>query len=269
MASVEPRIVYEEALNSETLSSLRAAARDYKQRGANTLPDAFFSELEAIKIAAIDSQDEGLAAACWGLQTVGLIQNAFVAGFLNAQEGRFYKGWCDFANCETNMKFLNGYFPLDDDTFGLNHISEHLLRFQSLYPYRTFLSPGMTVKAAQCSICGEPIRLRQTCGHVKGRIYQGKMCGWKVTEISKILEISLVDAPVQKSAVIFGPDIPYNYGAIDYVVRGLRSPWHGWAYEQMDLDGGKAHIQVNFEYVPPPELPAYLADGNLIDYDCR
>ena len=63
---------------------------------------------------------------------------------------------------------------------------------------RIGLSPGMIIRASECSICGQdPV----TCPHITGRTYDGEFCARRITE-ADVLEVSLVSRPSQPDARI-------------------------------------------------------------------
>lgn len=78
------------------------------------------------------------------------------------------------------------------------HIGEYVKRLNVLehilFPPQVFVSPGMIIGDAECSIChsryGE-------CEHVKGRAYMGEFCGRILKDIT-FTEVSMVDEPVDK-----------------------------------------------------------------------
>ncbi|MEG1858256.1 MAG: hypothetical protein RR216_05905 [Pseudoflavonifractor sp.] len=62
------------------------------------------------------------------------------------------------------------------------------------------VSVGCAVERATCSICGEDLRDRETCSHVKGRSYGGKLCWGELTGATDAYEWSFVAVPAQKNA---------------------------------------------------------------------
>ncbi len=55
-------------------------------------------------------------------------------------------------------------------------------------------SHGSIVKRAYCSICQTKVGIRWTCGHIKGEIYGGELCGQIIEEL-EIVEVSIVERP--------------------------------------------------------------------------
>lgn len=62
------------------------------------------------------------------------------------------------------------------------------------------VSVGCAVEQSVCSICGEDMRDRETCRHVKGRSYNGKLCWAELTGVSDAYEWSFVAVPAQPGA---------------------------------------------------------------------
>lgn len=71
---------------------------------------------------------------------------------------------------------------------------------------RVGLSPGILIKSAACSICGND---PEDCAHIVGRTYDGKRC-IRVINDGDILEVSLVGRPAQPDARIESMSIDIN-----------------------------------------------------------
>lgn len=69
------------------------------------------------------------------------------------------------------------------------HVAEQLL-----FPKQMFMSVGMIVEEAACSICDA---VYGECDHLKGRPYMGRMCVCIIKK-SKLLEVSFVEDPANK-----------------------------------------------------------------------
>jgi hypothetical protein len=248
--------------------------------------------IAALKREAVESADDLLAKACWCLEQIAGAQKHFEDGFAMARRDDFYGFWCQLEQCELALAFLRRHYVPEADDFGLRHMSLHVLQFQELFPYKLFISPGMVVEEAVCSICLDRIKLRGGCEHVLGEIYSGEMCS-QVIRKGRLLEASLVENPVQKYSVLFGPEITYDYGAVRYVVAGLGSAWDGWSYRKRTIleaqdsfaetgrnepcpcgSGRKykrccqtskperVHYDVHFDKGPRPGLPTYVRHAN-------
>lgn len=195
--------------------------------------------LEEAKSNAVQQGDREKAKLiwCWG-QILG-IHNNYLAAFGDMECGNYYSSWCLLERVEIALASLGRHFESKDDEYSLHFINKHVEQFQSLFPYKVFASPGMLVKEKICSICGDPILIRNPCGHEVGEIYDGEMCYRRITE-AEILEISFVETPGHKYAVAFagssensaGIKDQYNYAAVRYVVDGLRSPFDTWGVER-------------------------------------
>ena len=62
------------------------------------------------------------------------------------------------------------------------------------------VSVGCAVERSVCSICGEDIRDRTKCAHVKGREYGGKLCWADLSGATDAYEWSFVAVPAQRQA---------------------------------------------------------------------
>lgn len=215
-----------------------AAARDYllnyRERVSPSDSDQMLADLSAIKHRAIEDSDDGMARAVWCLERMVEVQSSYLKAFAEMQSGAFYSAWCTLERCEIALGSLDAHYEERGNRFGLAFIETHVERFQSLYPYKSFISPAFLIKDARCSICDTRFAPRSRCAHRVGEIYAGVECLRRIASVD-ILEVSLVSNPVQKYSVLFlgqGPvNDHYDYSSVRYVAAGLSSPWHGWTYE--------------------------------------
>jgi hypothetical protein len=74
---------------------------------------------------------------------------------------------------------------------------DHLDIIESiLFPPQMFFSPGMKIKRASCSICGQTYG---ECTHVRGKAYMGELCARRIEEC-ELEEVSIVPSPANKEA---------------------------------------------------------------------
>ncbi len=102
---------------------------------------------------------------------------------------------------EVTLDCLRGTYAVDavrcvhDVGASLEPYAERLVQLeQLLFPPQVFMSTGMVVERAQCSVCGSEYG---ECGHVKGRAYMGVMCHEIVCD-AKLREVSVVRDPGSK-----------------------------------------------------------------------
>ena len=62
------------------------------------------------------------------------------------------------------------------------------------------VSVGCSVERSICSICGEDLSDRSRCAHVKGRVYNGKLCWAELEGATDAYEWSFVAVPAQREA---------------------------------------------------------------------
>lgn len=228
---MKSQTVKESIHTSSLFNSIRAEARNYRNRTYNLLPEEYWTKLKIIKNHAVFESDQLTAKTSWCFETIGEIQDKFLSSYIHFLNGEYYKGWCKLEECEILIKFLDRHFLDTNDEFGIEHIRVHVKNFQDIFPYKKFLSPSYILKF-HCSVCNKLMTPRSKCQHDLGEIYDGVMCS-KIPEVIKINEISIVENPVQKSSVVFpnGED-NYDYYAVKYVVNKLNSPWQPWKYKK-------------------------------------
>ncbi len=62
------------------------------------------------------------------------------------------------------------------------------------------VSVGCAVERSVCSVCGEDIRDREKCRHIRGRTYNGKLCWAELDGVTDAYEWSFVAVPAQPGA---------------------------------------------------------------------
>jgi hypothetical protein len=189
------------------------------------------TDLARAKAEAVEKCDQTTAKHVWCLETILDIQTAYTDAFRELKSGQHYPAWCKFEHAEISALHGAKHCEHGWGMFHVPFILTQIEKLQALFPYRYFVSPAMLHKQMKCSICGKEISLRRPCGHIRGEIYNGELCTRVVLKF-EVLEISIVTNPVQKYSVVFPggddePD-PYDYTLVDYVTRGLRTPFDDW-----------------------------------------
>lgn len=195
------------------------------------------SLLAEIRQEAVERDDQEVAKGAWCLETITEIHQMYLTAFASLQAGEYYEAWCTLERCEIRIHFLDRHFVDQTGLFDIEFIRRHVQRFQGLFPYKLFMSPEILYHDIRCSTCEARVLPRSRCGHEPGEIYSGVMCGRRI-DAAAILAISLVEQPRQKYSVPFyrkdkdgKPVDHYDYCLVEYVIRGLASPWDEWTYE--------------------------------------
>jgi hypothetical protein len=192
--------------------------------------------LKGVKLNAVDRGDQDMAKMVWCYEQILKIQRNYLSAFNAMKTGDFYGAWCRLERIEIKLGFLEPHFLIDptSDAYKLAYIEKHTIQFQSLYPYKFFLSPARLDHEKKCSICGRNISIRNPCEHKKGEIYNGEMCSHEITK-ADILEVSVVSNPVQKYSVLFLSDSEtgdhkdhYDYSLVKFLISRLNSPFDAW-----------------------------------------
>lgn len=212
-------------------SALRQVRQNYASRDNKVLTDI----LSRAKQECVARGDSDGAKEVWCVERALAAQTHYVSAFFKMQRKEFYGAWCLLEQSEVTLHALKRHGAHLWVEYALDFIEQQTRRFQELFPYAMFFSIGAVVESRRCSICGAQITLRGSCDHEKGEIYDGEMCCHIIDQAS-LVEISAVPDPVNKYCVPFlsatdgsGAVDHYNYALVDYVVHGLRSPFHGWS----------------------------------------
>jgi len=132
--------------NNSSFAHVKKLATDYKTRIDSILPKEYWDELSSIKKRAVYESDQLIAKVAWSFEKIGEIQDKYVESFIHFSNDEFYKGWCLLERCEILIGFLDMHFHEKNNEFGIELIRIHTKKFQFLFPYKTFLSPGFILK---------------------------------------------------------------------------------------------------------------------------
>lgn len=212
---------------------------------------------QEFKEEAVRTRDEPTANAIWCLEMIRSAQDYFLQAFVEGKNDRFYDSWCAFATCESYLSALSRHYNVYNKRFGLQHMVKHVPKFQKLFPYRFFSSIGFVIEEANCSICESEMSLDSNCNHIKGELYEGQICS-RIISKARLLEVSVVQDPIDKRNVLFLDNTPYNYGIMKYTLMGLETPWDEWDViitepsnnSQLEIDSRSVSISERFRKVP-------------------
>jgi hypothetical protein len=208
------------------LAAVRDALRDYENR-LTPLHQSLRDVLSQFKVEAVAKGDDVAAGAAWCLETVADAQDRYLEACRSMRDDLFHGAWCSLEQAEIALLFLARHFTDQNNEYGVHFLEGHIPRWQKLFPYRHFLSPGFVQQAIHCSVCDHRLTPRNQCEHRVGDLHNGEMVH-RVGKQVRMLEISIVTNPVQKYSVAFMPGHKYNYAAVHYVERAMPSPWYKW-----------------------------------------
>jgi hypothetical protein len=227
------------------------AKLDNKRRDAtNALADSIRDRLYEEDVRAWDKLilsgqtllDESLAASdddtancAWFLQKLARMRRTYLSCVDHFRNDRFYEGWCGLEQVEIGLTSLKRNPFYDPDQFGVTELLRQVTNWQSLFPYRVFLSPEFVIEEEACSICDTSMSPWSSCTHKRGRVYGGREC-YRIVRKCDLLAMALVREPVQKYSVARitsqdnnGKEIDqFDYSVVKYVLRGITSPFSRW-----------------------------------------
>jgi len=189
-----------------------------------------------VKARSVEQNDQHAAKLAWCYEQILTIQQKYLTAFKKMKDGLYYDAWSHLERVEIELHFLEPHFASvpEGDCYRIAFIEKHARQFQSLFPYKAFLSPAFLYLEKVCSICSNVVSIRNPCGHKKGEIYDGEMCAHEIRK-GELLELSYVTNPVQKYSVLFFTDPQtgkqidhYDYQSVKYVIDGLRNPFDAW-----------------------------------------
>ena len=193
----------------------------------NPVINQILEELERKRKEAASSGDEELANNCWRESEVLKLNIRYIVAFDNIKSKKYRNAWNDLEHCEI---YADSIERNSDSKFFIesrcHFIRNQVSKWQSLYPYCVFASPGFKIGYYTCSICNHKIRPRSRCSHVKGKIYSGELCV-HVAHDMEMLEVSIVTKPVQKYSVVHN-DETLDFSLISYLSDFLDNAFENW-----------------------------------------
>jgi hypothetical protein len=186
--------------------------------------------LKAGKEKAVQNGDEVKANNCWRELQAFELKVLFIQAFHNIKSKNYRDAWNELEQCEIIYSFISNNSSeeyLCDSR--LAFIIDKITKWQSLYPYCLFCSPGFKVGYYSCSICDHKVRPRSRCAHKKGKVYNGELC-LHVAHDLEMLEISMVTKPVQKYSVM------HDDSTLDFTLLDRLSSFLDHAFEDWDLN---------------------------------
>lgn len=211
-------------------TQLKEVNSNHNSRDTNQIKE----NLSKLKRETVQNNNQDKSKEIWSLEQILTTQDHYINAFNSFKSERYYEGWCSLEKAEIGYGFIHNHFKDNDNEYWLKFINKHIKQFQSLFPYEIFMSPEFLVKESKCNICDQVIKLRNPCEHIKGEIYDGKMCVRQLTNV-KCVGMSAVTSPVQKYSVVFLRDSTtgetidqYDYSFVKWVIERLQSPFHNW-----------------------------------------
>lgn len=181
-----------------------------------------------LRLEAGQSSGEDIANKAWFLVTVCTSRLDMIRVWKMLLEANFQEAWIELEKIELACRRLkiNSFYPLDE--FQIDELASMVSNWQSLFPYKIFLSPEFIISHEECSICGQSMGPWSSCPHTTGRVYNGEFCSRIVKEAS-FGHIALVTDPVQKYSVLIprtedGSD-PMDYRQVEWVRDRCNGPF--------------------------------------------
>lgn len=223
------------------IEQIKSSLRNFKQRKCKFQEgDEVRNYFKEIKKEFVIQNKQEEAKEVWCLEQVLEIQENFLKAYALLKQDDFYKAWCLFEECELTSDSLRPHFRNCYGEYCLNFIDEQVKQYQSLYPYKIFMSPELLDIEMKCNICGKTVEIRKLCGHEVGEIYNGDMCVRDVTKVD-FLGSAFVESPLQKYSIPFMVDKKsnksvdnYDYRLLKYLVSKLKSPFVDWKVTWME-----------------------------------
>ncbi|HVJ52429.1 MAG TPA: SEC-C domain-containing protein [Aliidongia sp.] len=207
-----------------TAIALASKVEAYRYKPSKRFWRAVGKTAEAMKTTTANTDEKN---RLWFVQTFAQATTIYLDAYQQMSGGKFMDGWCTLEQAELSFGrlldnvFIESLVPL------IGQRAELVALWQSLFPYKHFVSPGMRFKKWACSICGKQSTPIDPCGHIRNRVYDGQLC-YRIIQEFEPLEVSIVTDPVQKYSVL---QLDYDYPVVQYVLDHLSGPFQPWRGE--------------------------------------
>jgi hypothetical protein len=150
--------------------------------------------------------------------------------FLFLKDRKYKEGWNELVKAEINIQNIICNISRYKDYQIVPFLDEYIRKYQSIYPYKIFMSMAGIIKKSECSICGKSMDPFSGCSHRKGKVYLGELCYETVIEMN-VLRFDAVTNPSMKTCVMF-EDIenPNKYQLLEFLVPQLTDEYMTWSY---------------------------------------
>jgi len=194
------------------------------------------AEVSALKDKSIQDKDELTANILWVYKTILEIHKIYNQAFVLLKAKKYNDGWNLLERAEIEVGFLKPHLHLVKGNYKMRFIEAAVMKLQSLFPYRLFISTEMLSLEEICGICRKKISVRNPCGHIIGQLYMEEMCFREASKMD-FLGTAIVENPVNKYSVMFqeNEDVQIRdkdqFGNLNYLLNLIKSPYESWTLE--------------------------------------
>lgn len=157
----------------------------------------------------------------------------YVNVFWHIKDAEYYTSWCKLEEIEIEISWILKNQPTNAIDQFIKFLQERVQCWQSLYPYKVFISPEIKEGRRICNICGLDDTPWSSCHHIPGKIYCGVMCVRIVKDV-ELLGVAITENPVQKYSVLGVVDddtekSKESYELIKKIFEHIHDPFEVWA----------------------------------------
>lgn len=118
------------------------------------------------------------------------VENGFLQNALLVE-----KAWFEYCNCIERLEVVQNFMPSISKAPFFDDLAtfEHLIN--SSFGKGVYLSPEVEIAEMSCNICDDS---SESCPHINGRLYDGKICKSLVSKVEDIPKVAIVDNPRDK-----------------------------------------------------------------------
>lgn len=199
---------------------------NYLKKKNIKLDTVIIDEIKERKTKAQNEKNEEKANYYWFLEQVYKVQNDYLKAFNCLITQDYENAWMLLDHADINIAFLdsNCFINNYEKKFHIDFIGAIIPEYQKLFPYSVFTSRESIIKEEKCSICGQKISLRNSCGHIPGKVYMGELCLRMITDF-ELKGIALVNDPFDKYALVKISGEEFNYSLLEEFTKMINNPY--------------------------------------------
>jgi hypothetical protein len=182
---------------------------------ANAAVTGVRSAIAAARCTASEPDDDIYLTDLFALESYASFLDAYRTLWERIVQQQFSASWSALQDALDYLRVIKRFSSLQLGVF-----EDQLLELEKLYPYKLFLSVGITVEGFDCSICGADVDSPE-CPHLRGRLYKGVMAKAIARDVTAIDHIAMVANPEDKRCVISYEDSSEQFRLVRFLASLL------------------------------------------------
>jgi len=196
------------------LNKIKKLLIDCKKINVTELREFLDKKYEIIHRIAVELNDEQLANATYVTKKYSNLLLKISSYLKTIKDKEYQSSWVILQDC-LDLTFWIGKYTKIDNRLEIPSLIKLFSCYESLYPYKIFVSSELIVTKSRCSICGASWNSLD-CTHIKGNLVWGKVVTEEILD-AEFSAIAIVPHPIDKRCIIEidEKDQEYSFNKID------------------------------------------------------